>query len=196
MLNANTNSSDNPEKWNGHIEPEQFTLRNRGGGVEFKIIVNDGVPNDDDDQLPTSWKAIGKGFENHLNKTIRLTLSGRDEPINNLMEAMVRHSDDARDKTELTVNGECVGYLYQQNNTNAFGQMLVYEGHIRQSSFSRYFENTSIGQKHVFCLYNPKSYSFLFLARMSKCVYHRTDKETGIIMGLCADKLRKSINHN
>ena len=84
----------------------------------------------------------------------------------------------------------------RRNNTNAFGKMLVNEGHISQSSFSRYFANSKIGRQYVFCLYNPKSLSFLFLARMSKCVYHKTDTEGNMITGLCARRLRKSIDSN
>lgn len=75
MVDVNTNSSNNPQEWNGHIKPGHWTLqdrpRNLGAGVEFKIIVNDGIHNDDEDQLPTSWRAVGTGFENHLNDTLQ-----------------------------------------------------------------------------------------------------------------------------
>ena len=65
---------------------------------------------------------LAKGFENHLN--------------NNL---------DALARTELTVNGACVGYMYQQNNPASFGGLLVEDGHISQQSLSRYFGDAKIG---------------------------------------------------
>lgn len=44
--------------------------------MEWSYQTNDGVHNDDEDQLPTSWRAVGTGFENHLNDTLQLTPSG------------------------------------------------------------------------------------------------------------------------